>query len=257
MARYRDSMKAFKASIKSKEEIGNSYAYLGRIYLRSREYHKAYKAFIRAVKSNSNSKRLLDDLGKCLDKLRGIMELPEFIKLYKDTLQSGVYPAPVIYYLINNLHKRGEYEKILKIYENISQEPSFQLGQQSIPRSMSSIYFHLATSHLNHLGNTELALQFATKSIKLDPLNEVVKKFHNNLLESQNKKIFQLLNKANKHFNEQNFDSAQELYNQILELNPGHLSASSNLEKCKLARNSYANLKEARKLLEQNRTRLH
>ena len=76
MARYRDSMKAFKASIKAKQQTGNSYAYLGRIYFRSREYRKAYKAFIIAVKSNSDSERLLNDLSKCLDKLRGLMELP-------------------------------------------------------------------------------------------------------------------------------------------------------------------------------------
>lgn len=253
MARYRDSMKAFKASIKAKQQTGNSYAYLGRIYFRSREYRKAYKAFIIAVKSDSDSERLLNDLSRCLDKLRGLMELPEFTKLYKETYENRIYPIPVMYYLINNLHNRGQYEEILRIYEKIKQDPSFVFGKRTASQSLSSIYFHVATSYLNHLNDQEQALKFATKSIKLDPLNQAVKALHSRLLNSQKKKILQLLSKADKHFNDRNFDSAQDLYNQILQMKPGHIAASTKIEKNKLAKNSYKNLREARELLLKNK----
>ena len=67
------------------------------------------------------------------------------------------------------------------------------------------------------------------------------------------KKILQLLSKADKHFNDRNFDSAQDLYNQILQMKPGHIAASSKIEKNKLAKNSYKNLREARELLLKNK----
>ena len=253
MARYRDSMKAFKASIKGKEQVGNSYAYLGRIYFRAREYEKAYKAFLRAVNSEADSERLLSDLNRCLVKLRGIMELSDFTKLHKDTYKNGVYAVPIIYYVINNLHNKGDYAEILKIYEKVKQKPSFQLGQRTVPQSMSSIYFRLATSYLNHSDDQRLALKFATKSTQLDPLNQAVKKLHRRLLDAQQKKVSQLLTKAKKHFIDRNFDSARDIYNQVLEIKPNHPVASSGLETCKLARNSYKNLQEARELLKQNR----
>ena len=253
MARYRDSIKAFKASIKNKEQVGNSYAYLGRIYYRGREYERAYKVFLRAVKYGSNSERLMEDLSRCMDKLRGLMELPDFIKLYEDTYKNGIHAIPVIYYVINNHHKRGEYSEILKVYQKIKKSPSFQLSQKTAAQSMSSICFQVATSYLNHLDDKALALQFAAKSIRFDPLNEAGKKLHKRLLEAQQKKLAKLLKKANKHFIDRNFDSAQDTYGQILEIKPNHTEASSGIETCKLARNSFQSLDEARDLLEQNR----
>lgn len=250
LSRYVDAMKAFKAAIKNQEQVGDSYAYIGKIFFRAREYQKAYSAYLRAVKSGSESPELILQLAQCMDKLKGVMELPDFVKLYKSTFDKKVYAVPIVYHLISYHRNRNEFKNILEIYQKVANEPSFELGQKEVPNYTSLIFLYVGLAYDIVDKNTITAMKLAEKSIRYDPLNGAARKLFERLSKSQKKAIENLYNKAEKLFNQRDFTSASELYNQVLALKPSHLEASRGIEECKLASTSYKALDEARKLFE-------
>lgn len=249
MSRYSDSLKAFKAAVVNKENVGNAYAYMGRIFFRAREYKKAYTAYVRAINAESDSDRLISDLMICMDKLKGVMELSEFMALFKESYEKGIYAAPIVYHLISNHHNKSEFEEVLQIFDKVKDEPTFKLGQRQVAQDMSRIFLYAALANQNIRKNEIISMNLADESIRFDPLNGAARKLYDRLLDSQKKEIETLISKAKKHFNDRNLESAQELYQRVITIKSDHRDAIRGIENCKLARSSYSALEEARQLL--------
>lgn len=248
LSRYVDAMKAFKAAIKNKEKIGDSYAYMGKIFFRAREYQKAYSAYLRAIKSGSKNPNLILELTECMDKLKGILELPEFVELYKSTFDKGVYAIPIVYHLISYYQSRNEFREILEVYQKVENEPSFKLGRKEVPDNTSFIFLYAGLAYEIIQKDNNKAMRLAEESIRFDPLNGAARKLFERLSNAQKKSVEKLFTKAEKLFTQRDFTSATELYQQVLTIKSDHREAIRGVEKCKLAATSYKALDEAREL---------
>jgi len=256
MARYRDAYQAFEKAIKAKDRVGDSYYFLGKIFLQSHDYPKAHGFFLRAILKESSQKLLIEDFSTSLEEMRNILSPEKFQALNQKAFDHGVFAIPVIYYLIKNLHNQRNFEGIISLIEQAQNKPSFNLGQRDRGQNLGLIYYYLALAHLRHDKDELRALKAARVSVKSDPQLSIAKKLHSKLLSRQKKLMGDILEQAHFAFAQKDYKLASSSYEHALLIQPGLSEALDGIAKIKRASESSKVLLAARSLAEKGRYEL-
>jgi tetratricopeptide (TPR) repeat protein len=256
MARYRDAYQAFEGAIKQGERVGDSYYFLGKIFLQNHDYPKAHRFFLRAILKGSNHESLIEDFGNNLEEMHKILNSEKFHALNQKAFDAGVFAIPIVYYLIRALHSKKKFGKVLTLFETIQDKPIFSLGESKRGQNLGLIYYYIALAYLRHKKDDLAALQASRASLKADPQLGIARKLHRKLLTRQKKLLGASLNQAHLAFAAKDYKLAESSFEHALLLEPGLVEAMDGLSKIRQANESSKSLRKAHELADQGRFEL-